>query len=85
MLNAHDEEQKNLESTGEGVMKIGQEVIDGDHSAGDDVKDKNIQMKVSNADSKEKSIEKMKKLKDILELKKRLKRNVWNLQKKQMQ
>jgi len=72
MLNAHDEEQKNLESTGEGVMKIGQEVIDGDHSAGDDVKDKNIQMKVSNADSKEKSIEKMKKLKDILEFKEKI-------------
>jgi len=72
MLNAHDEEQKNLESTQEGTMKVGQEVIDGDHSATDDIKDKNIQMKVANADSKEKSQEKMKKLKDILEFKEKI-------------
>jgi len=72
MLNAHDEEQKNLEATQEGAMKIGQEVIDADHSAGDDIKDKNIQMKVANADSKEKSEEKMKKLKEILEFKEKI-------------
>jgi len=72
MLNAHDEEQKNLEGTQEGAMKVGQEVIDADHSSGDDVKDKNIQMKVSNADSKEKSQEKMKKLKEILEFKEKI-------------
>jgi len=40
MLNAHDEEQKNIEHNQEGVMKVGQEVIDGDHSEGDNIKEK---------------------------------------------
>jgi len=69
MLNAHDEEQKNVENLQDNAMKVGQEVIDGDHSEGDNIKNKNIELKVQNADSKEKSEEKMKKLKDILDFK----------------
>jgi len=63
MLNAHDEEHKNVEHSQEGAMKVGQEVIDGDHSETDNIKNKNIELKMQNADSKEKSEEKMKKIK----------------------
>jgi len=69
MLNAHDEEQKNIEHNQEVAMKHGQEVINGDHSETDNIKEKNIGLKIQNADSKEKSEEKMKKLKDILDFK----------------
>jgi len=69
MLNAHDEEQKNIEHNQDNVMKYGQEVINGDHSEGDNIKEKNTDLKMQNHDSKEKSEEKMKKLKEILDFK----------------
>jgi len=50
-------------------MKHGQEVINGDHSEGDNIKEKNTDLKMQNHDSKEKSEEKMKKLKEILDFK----------------
>jgi len=55
--------KKNVEHQQDGAMKVGQEVIDADHSEGDNIKNKNIELKVQNADSKEKSEEKMKKIK----------------------
>jgi len=69
--------KKNIVQNQDNVMKVGQEVIDADHSSSDDIKEKNIGMKVANADSADKSVEKMKKLKDILEFKEKIeKKNV---------
>jgi len=53
ILNAHDEEQKNIEHNQGTVMKHGQEVINGDHSEGDNIKEKNTDLKMQNHDSKE--------------------------------
>jgi len=47
--------KKNVEHQQDNAVKVGQEVIDGDHSESDNIKNKNIELKVQNADSKEKS------------------------------